>query len=79
MQDNQNEFSYSSKVGEYVKLCRRLYPLAEIFVVTNAILLPKMPESFFETLRENNASIHISFYPPLKSKMPEIKKKRKIF
>lgn len=61
------------EVGEYVKLCRRLYPLAEILVVTNAILLPKMPESFFETLRKNNTSIYISFYPPLKSKMPEIK------
>ena len=61
------------EVDEYVKLSRRLYPLANIFVVTNAILLPKMPESFFETLRENNAGIHISFYPPLKSKIPEIK------
>ena len=61
------------EVDEYVKLCRRLYPLTKIFVVTNAILLPKMPDKFFDTLRENNASIHISFYPPMKSKMPEIK------
>ena len=61
------------EVNEYVKLSRRLYPLTRIFVVTNAILLPKMPDSFFETLRENNAGIHISFYPPLQSKMPEIK------
>ena len=62
------------EVGEYVKLCRRLYPFANIFVVTNAILLPKMPDEFFETLKENNAGIHISFYPPLASKMPAIKK-----
>ncbi|MBQ7630951.1 MAG: radical SAM protein [Selenomonadaceae bacterium] len=62
------------EVGEYVKLSRKLYPLTNIFVVTNAILLPKMPDEFFQTLRENNAGIHISFYPPLESKMPAIKK-----
>lgn len=61
------------EVNEYIKLCRRLYPPAVIRVVTNAILLPKMPESFFETLRECNAGIYISFYPPLESKMPAIK------
>ena len=61
------------EVGEYVKLCRKLYPFANIFVVTNGILLPKMPDEFFDTLKQNNAGIHISFYPPLESKMPSIK------
>lgn len=62
------------ELNEYIKLCRRLYPLAVIYVVTNAILLPKMPEEFFTTLRECNAAIWISFYPPIESKMPAIKK-----
>lgn len=62
------------EVDEYIKLSRRLYPQAVIRVVTNAILLPKMPESFFETLRKFNAGIDISFYPPLESKMPEIRR-----
>lgn len=61
-------------VNEYIKLSRRLYPLANIYVVTNAILLPKMPESFFETLRVCHAIIEISFYPPLESKMPAIRR-----
>ena len=61
-------------INEYVKLSRKLYPLTKIFVVTNAILLPKMSDEFFETLKENNVGIHISFYPPLERKMPEIKK-----
>ena len=64
----------NSEINEYVKLSRRLYPLSQIFVVTNAILLPKMPDKFFNTLRENRVGIHISFYPPLESKMPAIKK-----
>lgn len=42
--------------------------------MTNAILLPKMPESFFETLRECRAGIDISFYPPLESKLPAIRR-----
>lgn len=62
------------EINEYIKLSRRLYPQAIIRVVTNAILLPKMPDDFFETLRENNAGIDISFYPPLQSKMKRIKK-----
>ncbi|MBR4153074.1 MAG: radical SAM protein [Selenomonadaceae bacterium] len=61
-------------INEYIKLSRRLYPQTIIHIVTNAILLPKMPEKFFETLREYHAAISISFYPPLESKMPAIKK-----
>ena len=61
------------EVSEYVKLSRRLYPQAIIYVVTNGLLLPKMPEGFFENLRECNAAILISFYPPLESKLPAIK------
>lgn len=60
------------QINDYIKLSRRLYPQAVIHVVTNAILLPKMPEDFFETLRQCDAAIWISFYPPLESKMPAI-------
>lgn len=62
------------EINEYVKLSRQLYPLADISVVTNAILLPKMPEEFFDTLRENKVNMHISFYPPLESKMSAMRK-----
>ena len=62
------------ELNEYIKLSRRLYPHAIIYVVTNAILLPKMPDSFFVTMRECKAKFCISFYPPLVSKMPAIKR-----
>ncbi|MBR0060814.1 MAG: radical SAM protein, partial [Selenomonadaceae bacterium] len=61
------------EINEYIKLSRRLYPQAVIYVVTNGLLLPKMSESFFDTLRECDAMIDISFYPPLEGKMPAIK------
>ena len=61
-------------VNEYIKISRNLYPATPIHIVTNAILLPKMTDEFFDTVRENNAQICISFYKPMKSKMPEIQK-----
>ena len=61
------------ELNEYIKLSRRLYPQAEIHVVTNALLLQKMPEEFFETLRQCRTVIDISFYPPLESKIDAIK------
>ena len=60
------------EIDAYLKLTRALYPKAVISVVTNAILLRKMPEHFFETMKETMAKFDISFYPPLKEKMPEI-------
>ena len=62
------------ELNEYIKLSRRLYSQAVISIVTNAILLPKMPESFFETMRECNVAIWISFYPPSESKIPATEK-----
>ena len=62
------------EINEYVKLSHRLYPQSVIRVVTNALLLPKMSEDFFETLRQNNVGIDISFYPPAQSKIEQIPK-----
>lgn len=63
----------NTEINEYIKLNRRLYPFADIRVVTNAILLPQMPEDFFETLRTCNVAVDITFYHPMQSKMPDIK------
>lgn len=60
------------EVGKYVKFCRELYPITPLHLVTNAILLPKMSDEFFDTVRENDVEICISFYPPMQSKMPQI-------
>ena len=60
-------------INFYVRLSRQLYPKAQLIVVTNALLLPSMPDDFFETLRQNNASIHISFYKPLVGRIDAIR------
>ena len=62
------------EINEYVRLSRRLYPQSLINVVTNGFLLLNMPGEFFETLRECNASISISYYFPLEKKTEQIKR-----
>lgn len=61
-------------VSEYVKFVRSLYTYSELYVVTNGILLESMPESFYETMAENNAKIHLSLYPPFNEKCDEWQK-----
>ena len=62
------------EVNEYVKLCRKIYPHSKLKLVTNGILLPKMSDEFFQTIRTNNASIEVSSYPPMHSKIPQLEK-----
>lgn len=61
------------EINRYIELNRRLYPQSTLFVVTNALLLPKMPNSFFETLLAQKAMLFISYYLPLQSKMQSIR------
>ena len=62
------------EINKYVNFMRMIYPLSDIRICTNGILLPKMSEDFFDTLRKNNIVIDISVYPPMKSKIPAIQK-----
>ena len=60
------------EVYRYIACAREYYPKAQISVVTNALLLCSMPESFYRTMRDCDAQVNISLYPPLEGKMPEI-------
>ncbi|MBR2215787.1 MAG: radical SAM protein [Selenomonadaceae bacterium] len=62
------------EINRYMVLTRKLYPSTQIFVVTNGILLPQMPEDFYKTMREQNIYLALSLYPPMSSKLPTIKK-----
>lgn len=62
----------NKEIEEYMKITRAYYPHSYIFIVTNALLLTSMPESFFNTMREHNIYLYISYYLPLKDKMSKI-------
>ena len=48
---------------DYLRLARSCFPKGDIYLVTNGVLLPKMPDSFFETCRENRIIISVTPYP----------------
>ncbi len=60
------------QVEEFVSATRAILPKTKIKVCTNGILLPKMPETFWETCRVCSAGIDLSVYPPMKGEAPAL-------
>jgi len=61
-----------TQVNDFVRVTREAFPHSRIFIVTNGLLLLKMPESFWETLHKYRVRINWSKYPPLKERFHEI-------
>ncbi|WP_272797124.1 radical SAM protein [Butyrivibrio sp. DSM 10294] len=63
------------EIEDYIKLVGSVYPNAMIHIVTNALLLQKMPDSFFDTLKNchDGSGIWISLYPVMNDKIDDLK------
>ena len=61
-------------LSEFVEATRQIYPKAVITVVTNGLLLDRINRNLINTMQRCVAFFHISYYPPLKNKIDEIKK-----
>lgn len=48
---------------DYLRLARRCFPKGEIYLVTNGLLLPKQPDRFYETCREERIIVAVTRYP----------------
>ncbi len=48
---------------DYLHLARNCFPKGEIHLVTNGLLLPKQPDSFYETCRDAQIIISVTPYP----------------
>lgn len=48
---------------DYLRLARDCFSKGDIFLVTNGLLLPKQPDSFYETCREAQITIALTPYP----------------
>lgn len=59
-------------IGGLVAEARFLFPAAEIVVVTNGLLIPRLKGDVLDAIRENNATVYISAYPPTLKKKEEI-------
>lgn len=62
------------ELGRFIEYTRKTYPGSIITVVTNGLLLDRLAPSLIESMKENKAFFHISFYPPLQDKIQEIKR-----
>lgn len=57
------------QLGDFIAYTRRLYPASILTVVTNGLLIPRMSEELMETMRNNTAFLHISYYPPMQERI----------
>lgn len=57
----------SKQINDYIDLTRRYQPEADLHLVTNGILLWRIPDEFFETVRRNRITVQISNYPKEKN------------
>ena len=64
------------RIEDYIDLINEVYPDSIIHVVTNALLLDKMPPSFFEKIRNcpEGSGIFISYYPVMKNRIEDLRK-----
>ena len=53
----------NQRCEDYFRLARQCFPKGDIYLVTNGLLLPKMPDSFYETCRDQRIIIAVTPYP----------------
>lgn len=51
------------RVEDYCRMARKYFPNGDVQLVTNGILLLKMPDSFYKTCKEARITIHVTPYP----------------
>ena len=64
----------NDNVIKYIEEARKLLPKTDIRLLTNGLLIPKMQEDFFVTLKNNNISVTISQYRPTSKIKADIEK-----
>lgn len=52
------------KLPEFISDTRRVFPDADIMVVTNGLLIPEVRETLLKTMHENFVRFDVSLYPP---------------
>lgn len=62
-------------IVEIMREVRACNLYSDIDVCTNGLMIPKMPEIFFECIKEENISLHISGYPPTYKMYKQIEEK----
>ena len=64
---------------DYIKVSRELFPTADIRVVTNGLLIPKLDDATLLAVKESDCKFDISNYPPTRKVYHQIKERLKPF
>lgn len=59
-------------VASFLSAARRYYRKCSISLCTNCLLLGKMNDEFWNSMRENRIGIKLTIYPPMKKNLGEI-------
>ena len=51
------------QIEEFVREARRIFPATRLYVMTNGVLVTRMPESFWRTLHEQRTTLLADDYP----------------
>ncbi len=65
----------NKELPEYMYETRKRFPEVFFYIATNGLLLPKMPEEFFEAARKTHAIVMLSAYQPTLKMKDEIEGK----
>jgi len=64
----------NSKLDLFVRVAREFFPLAEIRIVTNGLLIPKSDDALVDAMKDTQTSFDISQYPPTRKIASDIVK-----
>lgn len=57
---------------EFTKIARKYFPLSDIRILTNGLLVPNTPKHFFDELAKTDVTIHLSIYVPTEKLLDKI-------
>lgn len=63
------------ELTEYIKVTRELFPLSDIRIVSNGLLIPKLDTGTLAVIKEADCKFDISNYPPTRKMFTQIKAK----
>jgi len=61
------------RLTDYIEVCRHIFPTADIRIVSNGLLIPKLSDEQLKTIQKNNCKFDISNYPPTRKMFGQIK------
>lgn len=67
------------QLTDYVQTARELFPAADIRIVSNGLLIPRLDDERLKTIKENNCKFDISNYPPTRKMLSQIKTRLESF